>query len=530
MTDRLSDALDYLHRGWVVVPVHGVEDGRCTCGRPDCPAPGKHPTIRWEAYQWRAPRDEDVEAWFHRWPNANLAIVTGTVSGLVVLDVDPRNGGDDTLGALEHRHGALPPTPEVRTGGGGVHLYFAHPGDPVSTTIVGSGVDLKADGGLAVAPPSLHASGHRYEWEPGADPDELPLAELPRWLTSFGPDGRVGRAGAPAPPRSTAEREEFAELWRALGVDVFPGDRYYLCPFHADRHPSLHVDTEGCRWYCFGCRRGGGPGRLRRLAAQKVGVLPARTVVTRAPEHTVVPMTWMQWPTIQPGGTQEVVGEAAHIDVLEAVAAGRTWAGPRRRLVSALLEREPSNPHDRAAVRVVVSGGTVGYLPRVDAPRFHRVLAEIASTGRDAIARARLTGGWDRGPRGRGALGIELDVDPDLVTLRAGTPFLPDEVAVDVIGEEEHQGPLELLVQRAPGHVHVATLRDTTEASEPCIEVEVEGAVVGRLGVTATERYLLVLRDLAARDLPTTCEAIVARGRKKLECRVLLPRPTGLAG
>ena len=523
MTDSLSDALQYLHRGWAVVPLHGIRSGRCTCGVRDCPAPGKHPRIRWEAYRWRAPREDDVEAWFHRWPDSNLAVVTGDTSGLVVLDVDPRNGGDDELTALERRHGPLPPTPEVRTGGGGVHLYFEYPDRPVATTIIGPGLDLKADGGLAVVPPSIHASGHRYEWEAGAEPEVLPLAALPRWLGQASPDARAGHAGAPAPPRSTTEREQFADLWHALGVDVLPGDRYYRCPFHDDHHPSLHVDSEGCRWYCFGCRRGGGPGRLRRLVGQKVGVRPAQPSPRPAEGAT-----WIQWPTIQPGGTQEVVGEASHVDALEAVAGGRTWAGPRHRLVSATLERERDNPRDHDAVRVVVGGETVGYLPREDAPRFHGLLADLAAQGRGAIVRARLTGGWDRGPHGRGALGVELDIDPELVPLRSGTPFLPDEIAVDVVGEEEHQGPLELLVEQAPGRIHVAALAEANHDTGRRVQVELNGVVIGTLGSTPSARYLPVVRTVTANGFPTTCGAVVARGARKQECRVLLPRPTGL--
>ena len=529
MTDNLADAVGYLHRGWAVLPLHGIRSGRCTCGRRDCPAPGKHPRIRWETYQWRAPREADLEAWFHRWPESNLGVVTGTISGLVVLDIDPRNGGDDELSALEHRHGALPPTPEVRTGGGGVHLYFSSPEHPIATTILGPGIDLKADGGLVVVPPSVHASGHRYEWEPGAEPDALPLADLPVWLHPPGSEGGRGGAGAPAPPRSTADRVEFADLWRTLGIDVVPGDRYYRCPFHDDHHPSLHVDAEGCRWYCFGCRRGGGPGRLRRLVAQKVGVSARRPGASPPPDDAASATTWLQWPTIQPGGTQEVVGEAAHVDALEAVAGGRTWAGPRHRLVSAALESEPANPHDPDAVRVRVGGETVGYLPRDDAPRFRALVTELAARHHAAIARARLTGGWDRGPRGRGALGIELDVDPDLVPLRPGTPFLPDEIAVDVVGEDGHQGPLELLVEHAPGRIHVATLTETVAGQGPRISVEIDGVVVGALGRSATERYLPVVRAVTAGGFPTTCEAMVARGTRKYECRVLLPRASGLA-
>jgi hypothetical protein len=523
----LSEAIQYLHRGWAVVPVHGIRSGRCTCGRRDCPAPGKHPRIRWETYRWRAPREDDLEAWFHRWPDSNLAVVTGVTSGVVVLDVDPRNGGDDELSALERRHGPLPPTPEVRTGGGGVHLYFTYPEHPVATTIVGPGLDLKADGGLVVVPPSIHASGHPYEWEAGADPDALPLAELPHWLRPTGADPRAARPGGPAPARSTIDRKEFAELWRALGVDVLPGDRYYRCPFHDDHHPSLHVDAEGCRWYCFGCRRGGGPGRLRRLVAQKVGALPSRSVVRHSREHSVA-TTWIQWPTIQPGGTQDVVGEASHVDALEAVADGRTWAGPRHRLVTASLEREPGNPHDHDAVRVVVGGETVGYLPRDDAPGFHELIGELAARDRGATARARLTGGWDRGPGGRGAIGIELDIDPALGPLQPGTPFLPDEIVVDVVGEEKHPGPLELLVEHSPGRLHVATLAEVHDGTGPRLDVEVNGVVVGALGHSATERYLPVVRAVVANGFPTTCRAIVARGVRKHECRVLLPRPAGV--
>lgn len=245
-------------------------------------------------------------------------------------------------------------------------------------------------------------------------------------------------------------------------------------------------------------------------------------------DHAASATTWLRWPTIQPGGTQEVVGEAAHVDALEAVAGGRTWAGPRHRLVSAALESEPANPHDPDAVRVRVGGETVGYLPRYDTPRFRALVTGLAARHDAAIARARLTGGWDRGSRGRGALGIELDVDPDLVPLRPGTSFLPDEVAVDVVGEAGHEGPLELLVEHAPGRIHVATLMETVAGQDPRISVEIDGVMVGELGRTATERYLPVVRAVTAGGFPTTCEAIVARGTRKYECRVLLPRASGL--
>ncbi len=80
-------------------------------------------------------------------------------------------------------HGALPATVEATTGGGGRHLYFARPESPVSNKVnLHTGIDLRGDGGFVVAPPSLHASGQRYEWKPGHSPEELSLALPPSWL------------------------------------------------------------------------------------------------------------------------------------------------------------------------------------------------------------------------------------------------------------------------------------------------------------------------------------------------------------
>ena len=64
--------------------------------------------------QRRADADE-ISDWFRRWPDANIGIVTGAVSGLVVLDIDPRHGGEESLGRWEAEHGPLPPGIEART-------------------------------------------------------------------------------------------------------------------------------------------------------------------------------------------------------------------------------------------------------------------------------------------------------------------------------------------------------------------------------------------------------------------------------
>jgi Bifunctional DNA primase/polymerase, N-terminal/Primase C terminal 1 (PriCT-1) len=163
-----QSALDYLERGWSVVPVRARE---------------KHPVVAWQGYQQRRATSGDVRSWFARWPDANVGIVTGVVSGLVVMDVDPQHGGIASLAELEREHGPLLQTVEAVSGGGGRHLYFAHPGGHVNNRVaLAAGIDMRGDGGLIVAPPSIHPSGRRYLWRPGHSPLEIALASLPGWL------------------------------------------------------------------------------------------------------------------------------------------------------------------------------------------------------------------------------------------------------------------------------------------------------------------------------------------------------------
>ncbi len=172
-------AVGYLARGWSVLPLrHG----------------DKRPLILWETLQQSRADAATLAHWFDRWPDANIGIVTGEISNLIVLDVDPKHGGDDSLSELEHRFGVLPETVEARTGGGGRHLYFTHPGTAVPNRAgLAQGIDLRGDGGYVVAPPSLHPSGQLYAWAPGRSPDEAALAALPRWLFFAGRPLRTGR-------------------------------------------------------------------------------------------------------------------------------------------------------------------------------------------------------------------------------------------------------------------------------------------------------------------------------------------------
>jgi hypothetical protein len=103
-----------------------------------------------------------------------------------VIDIDPRNGGQEGLAALQQKLGRLPSGPMVETGGGGFHLYFRHPNGDLRSSLEADGVDLKGDGGFVVAPPSIHASGEKYRW--AVRPEDKPLPKLPEaWLRFLAP-------------------------------------------------------------------------------------------------------------------------------------------------------------------------------------------------------------------------------------------------------------------------------------------------------------------------------------------------------
>jgi hypothetical protein len=118
-----------------------------------------------------------IREWWQREPDANVAIATGA-SGLVVVDVDPRHGGDESLARLEQFIGSSLSTALVETGGGGRHFIFKAPADSQVTNrnpIPGyEGIDVRADGGYIIGPGSRHASGRRYRWRDDIAPGPLP--------------------------------------------------------------------------------------------------------------------------------------------------------------------------------------------------------------------------------------------------------------------------------------------------------------------------------------------------------------------
>lgn len=180
----LEWALYFARMHMAVFPVHFVRtDGKCSCGNTSCDRTGKHPMTSHGFHD--ATTDESQVRWyFEGEPHANIGIRTGIESRLLVLDEDT-TGGQESLAALVAKHGAFPTTTMVRTGSGGSHRWFAHPGS--GQTIPNRqkmlpGVDFRGDGGYIVAPPSIHFSGNRYLFEQGSAPHEAGLAAAPGWL------------------------------------------------------------------------------------------------------------------------------------------------------------------------------------------------------------------------------------------------------------------------------------------------------------------------------------------------------------
>ncbi len=213
MTDDrpLAAALRYAARGWPVLPCHHITGDGCSCRRPDCSSPGKHPRTP-TGFREASSSATQIRQWWRRWPHANIGIRTGAPSGLVVLDVDPGHGGVDTLRSLIKQHGPLPRGLRARTGSGGWHLYFAHPGTPVPNSAgrLGPGLDVRGDGGYVIAPPSDHRSGGTYVF----NDEGATVPNMPGWLHRS-----VHRQMAPRRVVAPARISEFVDAWVRAAVE-----------------------------------------------------------------------------------------------------------------------------------------------------------------------------------------------------------------------------------------------------------------------------------------------------------------------
>ena len=105
---------------------------------------------------------KEIRAWWQRWPDANIGLAC---DGLIVVDIDPRNGGPADRSDFIEQFGPIPETAEAITGGGGRHILFRYAGGPVPKQLA-EGIDLKAgEGAYIVVAPSIHPTGGRYSWD-----------------------------------------------------------------------------------------------------------------------------------------------------------------------------------------------------------------------------------------------------------------------------------------------------------------------------------------------------------------------------
>src|SRR5262245_8222100 len=263
MITVLEIARRLLARGLSVIPVPRPIPGT----PPNTPGDGKTPLLRWKPFQTRLPTRDELERWFGADP-MNLAVVTGAISGVVVVDADDGE-------ALRFCMRRLPYTPWQTKTGRGVHLWFRHPGVDVHNQArieTGAGtlrIDVRGDGGYVIAPGSRHMSGAAYHF---AGDWTAPRAQLPVFVPTWLAKPAVpAPAYAPSLPRDDRDLVARARSYLAaiprpeIGRGSDAAVLYAAC--RVVRGFALNAsDAEDLLWEWAGGR----PGWTREWVAQKV--------------------------------------------------------------------------------------------------------------------------------------------------------------------------------------------------------------------------------------------------------------------
>jgi hypothetical protein len=173
---KLEAALAYSRMHWRIFPCHSIVNGACSCGKVVCTSPGKHPRTKRGVLD--ATDDEaTIRRWWTRWPDANIALATG--SGLAVFDIDGEAGAQE-FKALVAAHGAVPETLAAQTGRGYHLVYATRPGGPEVRSSARGHVHVRGEGGYIIVEPSNHISGRNYKWV-----KKVAIAPLPDWLRQW---------------------------------------------------------------------------------------------------------------------------------------------------------------------------------------------------------------------------------------------------------------------------------------------------------------------------------------------------------
>ena len=167
-------ALAYARNGWPVFPLHNKK-----------PYEYISPGVKSHGYKDATTDEETIREWWTYHPGATIGLATGSVSGVIVLDIDPPEGYYNLKG-LQTTYSPLPDTRRSRTGNKGLHYFFEYPSDGNTyRNAVGlnnhEGVDIRATGGYVVLPPSKLYGRLAYKW---GNP-QTPIAPLPVWLSAL---------------------------------------------------------------------------------------------------------------------------------------------------------------------------------------------------------------------------------------------------------------------------------------------------------------------------------------------------------
>ncbi|MCX6782899.1 MAG: bifunctional DNA primase/polymerase [Candidatus Levybacteria bacterium] len=157
---KLEQALSLLKLGWSIIPL-GID---------------KRPLIEWKPFQSEKASGEQLKEWFSK-TEVNIGVVTGKISNLIVVDIDPRHGGtEEDFKEVQ--------TIKSATGGGGWHYYFQYVDGVQNSANIKPGIDIRGEGGYVVVPPSSHSSGKDYEWIVAPDTTDK-LIPLPKFIKEW---------------------------------------------------------------------------------------------------------------------------------------------------------------------------------------------------------------------------------------------------------------------------------------------------------------------------------------------------------
>ncbi len=141
------------------------------------PCQGKKPIIKWRDFQYKNPTDEQIKAWWSKYPNANISVIVGESKNLTVIDCD----SDEVYSWLQENHLPESLTTPIVKSPHGYHLYFKFAAGLSSKRYL-ENLDIKTDGGVLVVPPSK-VNGTEYAWL--VSPKQTQIAEIPHLLLKY---------------------------------------------------------------------------------------------------------------------------------------------------------------------------------------------------------------------------------------------------------------------------------------------------------------------------------------------------------